>query len=88
MPDFECPVARVIQGQPQSIPGIFRIQGRQLQWSPRDSSQGQSFKVALEAITGILSSVKLSSPVIVRDLENLFALPCDAAWHSTSINLS
>ena len=47
-------MARVIQGQAQLVPGIFRIQARQLSWAPRDSSQGQSFKVALEAITGIL----------------------------------
>lgn len=52
MPDFECPVARVVQGQASGIPGLFRIQGRQLQWAPQDPSQGQSFKVALEAITG------------------------------------
>lgn len=51
MPDFECPVARIV-GQ-DALQGIFKIQGRQLQWAPLDTSQGQTFKIALEAITGL-----------------------------------
>jgi len=50
--DFECSVKRIIPGQATGIPGTFRIQGSQLQWAPQNSANGQSFKVALEAITG------------------------------------
>ena len=56
MADFECPVSRIISGRSEGVPGTFRIHGRQLQWGPLDASQGQSFKVALEAITGLVSN--------------------------------
>ena len=49
---FECSVKRIIPGQATPVPGTFRIQGNQLQWAPQNSADGQSFKVALEAITG------------------------------------
>jgi len=49
---FECSVKRIVPGQATPIPGTFRIQGSQLQWAPQNSADGQSFKVALEAITG------------------------------------
>lgn len=54
---FECSVKRIVPGQATPIPGTFRIQGSQLQWAPQNSADGQSFKVALEAITGAMANI-------------------------------
>ena len=52
MVDFDCIAARVVPGQTDSVAGQFTLDGNQLHWAPLDPADGQSFRVALEAVKG------------------------------------
>ena len=65
MVDFDCIAARVVPGQTDSIAGQFTLDGNQLHWAPLDPANGQSFRVALEAVKGEACSSSVYSSLLL-----------------------